>query len=145
MKVLIDTNVLVYRFDPRDPEKQARASGLLRGTIEGGSGCLAHQNLVEFVAAVTRPLRADPDSSLLSPEEATWEMEELMRQFPILYPNADQVLLAVRGWQAYGMSWFDAHLWSMAEYFGLERIYSEDFQDGRRYGRVQVVNPFAPG
>jgi hypothetical protein len=32
---LVDTNVLVYRFDPRHPEKQRRATALLRGGIEG--------------------------------------------------------------------------------------------------------------
>jgi predicted nucleic acid-binding protein len=41
------------------------------------------------------------------------------------------------------MSWFDAHLWSFAEYYHIERIYSEDFQHQRIYGSVQILNPFA--
>lgn len=28
MPALVDTSVLVYRFDPRDPEKQRRATGV---------------------------------------------------------------------------------------------------------------------
>ncbi len=30
MAALIDTNILVYRFDPRYPAKQARATALLK-------------------------------------------------------------------------------------------------------------------
>jgi predicted nucleic acid-binding protein len=40
------------------------------------------------------------------------------------------------------MSWFDAHLWAYAEYFGLTTLYSEDFQTGRVYGAVRIENPF---
>jgi predicted nucleic acid-binding protein len=40
------------------------------------------------------------------------------------------------------LSWFDAHLWSYAEHYGLREILSEDFQHNRLYGTVRVVNPF---
>ena len=49
---------------------------------------------------------------------------------------------AVRGCAAYQLSWFDAHLWSYAEHYGLEKILSEDLQHDRMYGSVRVVNPF---
>jgi predicted nucleic acid-binding protein len=52
--------------------------------------------------------------------------------------------LALRGMAAYRLSWFDAHLWAYAEYFGLEELLSEDFQHGRQYGTVRVTNPFEP-
>jgi predicted nucleic acid-binding protein len=52
------------------------------------------------------------------------------------------VRLAVRGSAAYGLSWFDAHLWAHAEYYGLAEILSEDFPHRRLYGTVRVVNPF---
>ncbi len=48
----------------------------------------------------------------------------------------------MRGCAAYHLSWFDAHLWSYAEYYGLEEILTEDFQHDRLYGTVRVVNPF---
>ena len=62
-------------------------------------------------------------------------------QFPVLYPNAEVVRLALRGAAAYGLSWFDAHLWAYAEHFGLAEQWSEDFQHDRLYGTVRVVNP----
>jgi len=53
---LVDTNILVYRFDPRFPDKQKRATEILRRGITDGSLRVPHQAIVEFVAVVTRPL-----------------------------------------------------------------------------------------
>ena len=79
MAALVDTNVLVYRFDPRFPEKQARATEVLRRGVADGSLRLPHQALVELVAAVTRPLGGNPP--LLSREDAVREVEDLIAQF----------------------------------------------------------------
>lgn len=138
---LVDTNVLVYRFDPRFPRKQVLANELLRSGIADGSLRLAHQALVEFVAAVTRPLAGS--EALLTGAEALREAEELLSQFEVLYPDAELLRLAMRGVAAYQLSWFDAHMWAYAERFNLDRLVSEDFQHGRMYGTVQVSNPFA--
>jgi predicted nucleic acid-binding protein len=138
---LVDTNVLVYRFDPRFPEKQRRATELLRAGIAEDSIRLPHQALVEFVAAVTRPTPAG--TPLLAPDEARREAEELLSQFEVLYPTEALVRTALRGAAAYRLSWFDAHLWAYAEHYGLAELCSEDFQHDRLYGNVHAVNPFA--
>ena len=65
-----------------------------------------------------------------------------MAQFPILYPDDTVLRTALRGAAAYGLSWFDAHLWAFAEVNGIEELLSEDFQHGRLYGTVTVRNPF---
>jgi predicted nucleic acid-binding protein len=52
---------------------------------------------------------------------------------------------ALRGAAAYGLAWFDAHMWAYAERYGLRELISEDFEDGRLYGTVQAANPFKPG
>jgi predicted nucleic acid-binding protein len=137
---LIDTNVLVYRFDVRYPEKQRIARDVLQRGLRDDSARIPHQALIEFVSVVTRTkVGSDP---LLSADEARHEVEELMTQFPILYPNAAIVHSALLGAAAYRLSWFDAHLWAYADYYGLEEIVSEDFEHGRLYGSVRVSNPF---
>lgn len=137
---LIDTNVLVYRFDPRFPEKQETASQLLREGLKNDTVRIPHQALVEFVAAVTR-LRAGGEC-LLSEDDARREVEEFLIQFTILYPDAPLFRTALRGMAAYKLSWFDAHLWAYAEHYGLGDLISEDFEHGRIYGSVRVINPF---
>jgi len=140
---LIDTNILVYRFDPRFPKKQALASRLLREGLEKDSLRIPHQALVEFMAAVTRVRIGS--QALLSPEDARRESEELLSQFAVLYPSGALFRTALRGMAAYNLSWFDAHLWAYAEHFGLSELISEDFEHGRMYGSVRVLNPFLAG
>jgi len=139
---LVDTNLLVYRFDPRSPEKQAVAEELLLQGVVSRNLRLPHQALLEFYTAVTRPLQGR--ESLLSPQEARRETEELLSEFTVLYPNEAVVRTAIHGSAAYGLSWFDAHLWAYAEVYGLSELISEDFQHDRLYGTVRAINPFLP-
>lgn len=139
MAALVDTNILVYRFDNRFPEKQKTAAGLLRRGIAEDALRLPHQAIVEFVAAVTRPIRGHV---ILEQHDALREAEEFLKQFPVLYPTEAMLRIALRGCAAYRLNWFDAHLWSYAEHYGLAEIYTEDLQHDRYYGTVRVVNPF---
>ena len=140
MAALIDTNILVYRFDPRFPEKQEIASALLRDGLKHDSVRIPHQALVEFMAAVTRVRLGH--GFLLAPEDARRECEEFLAQFPVLYPDSTLFRTALRGAAAYNLPWFDAHMWAYAEHFGLSEIISEDFEHGRMYGTVRISNPF---
>ena len=142
MAALIDTSVLVYRYDPRVPVKQRVASDLLRWAVELGTGWVPHQAVVEFVDAVTRPDATG--RALLAPHEALREAEDFLHLFTVVYPSEEVLRTAVRGAATYRLSWQDAHLWAYAEVYGLPELVSEDFEHGRLYGTVRVVNPFAP-
>jgi len=137
---LVDTNILVYRFDPRFPDRQKTASEILRRGIAEDSIRVPHQAIMEFVAAVTRPIGSG--MPLLSVQDALREAEEMLRQFTVLYPDELLLRIALRGAVAYQLSWFDAHLWAYAEHFGLSELLSENFQHDRLYGSVRAVNPF---
>ncbi len=139
MAALVDTNVLVYRFDSRFRRKQQIATELLRRGIAEDSVRVPHQAIVEFVAAVTRSIHG---RTVLAPEDARREAEELLSQFVVLYPNDAIVRTAIRGAATYSLSWFDAHLWAYAEHYGLSELISEDFQHDRLYGTVRVIDPF---
>lgn len=139
MAALVDTNVLVYRFDSRFAEKQKTATEILRRGIAEDSVRVPHQAIVEFVAAVTRPIRGH---IILKQADALREAEEFLKQFIVLYPNEAILREAVRGCATYQLSWFDAHMWSYAEHYGLAEILTEDFQHDRLYGTVRAVNPF---
>ena len=145
MARLIDTNILVYRIDPRDRLKQQIALDLLREGLLDDSAVLPHQAVIEFVAAASRPCRDLDGEPLLPLADALIEAESLSRQFRMLYPDANVLTTAMYGCATYRISWFDAHLWAYAQCFGLGEIVSEDFQHGRHYGNVRVVNPFLAG
>jgi predicted nucleic acid-binding protein len=137
---LVDTNILVYRHDPRDPRKQKIAAEILRRGIAEESIRISYQAVIEFFNAVSRPLRGF--GPLLDAAAATRETEELLVQFVVLYPDEHVVRAALRATAAYQLSWFDAQMWACAEVNGLREIVSEDFQHGRLYGTVRVVDPF---
>lgn len=145
MDRLIDTNILVYRVDPRYPVKQQTARDLLRDGLAEDSVALPHQAVIEFVAAASRPCPDLDGEPLLPLADALLEAESLTRQFRVLYPDAHVLSTALYGCATYRLSWFDAHLWAYAECFGLAEILSEDFQHGRHYGNVRIVNPFLSG
>lgn len=141
MTALVDTNVLVYSFDPRFPEKQRIARELLREGIVRGTLRVPHQAIVEFVQVVTRPLGRN-GASLLARPDSLREAEELLAQFEVLYPTESMLRTAIRAVATYRLSWMDAHMWAYAEHYGLEEILSEDFSDGHLIGTVRIRNPF---
>ncbi len=65
-----------------------------------------------------------------------------MRDFPVVFPDEQVLVTAMRGVSTYDLSWFDAHLWAFAEVNALPEIFSEDFEHGRHYGSVRAVDPF---
>lgn len=140
MASLVDTNILVYRCDPRDPEKRDAARALLRKGGAENTLRIPQQAMVEFVNAVTR--QRGSGRSLLPLEEAWRQAEDLLYEFPVLYPNESVFRTALLGMAAYRFGWYDAQLWAYAEHFGVPELLSEDFEHGRRYGTVQVRNPF---
>ncbi|MGA8271079.1 MAG: PIN domain-containing protein [Candidatus Sulfotelmatobacter sp.] len=140
MASLVDTNILVYRCDPRDPHKRAAALDVLRRGELSGELRISHQSLVEFVNSVARARGSA--APLMTQEDATRQAELFMAEFPVLYPNEHVFRTALRGMATYRLSWYDAHLWAYAEHYGLSEILSEDFQHGRMYGTVRIRNPF---
>ncbi len=140
MASLVDTNILAYRCDPRDPAKREAAHIVLRRGGASGELRIAHQSLVEFVSSVTRSRGVE--LPLMNREDATRQAELFMAEFAVVYPNEHVFRTALRGMAAYQLSWFDAHLWAYAEHYGFPEILSEDFEHGRMYGTVRILNPF---
>ena len=140
MAGLVDTNVLVYCFDGRFPEKQARAIEFLRRGVADDTLALPHQAILEFVSVAGREDTRRP--RLLPADRLVQEAESLVRTFRVLYPTRSVVLTALRIAKAYDLHWYDAHLCAYAECYGIPELYSEDFEHGRSYGPVRIVNPF---
>lgn len=140
MASLIDTNILVYRYDPRFPDKQQIAFDLLREGLKNDSIRIPHQALIELMAVLLRIQIGN--QPLLSADDARRETEEFLSEFTILYPNSALFRTALRGSATYQLSWFDAHMWAYAEHYGLDELVSEDFEHDRMYGSVRIKNPF---
>lgn len=140
MVAIVDTNILVYRYDPRDLRKQRIVIELLRRDVAEQSIRIPYQAIVEFYSAVTR--RSRNGGPLLDHAAATRETDEMLVDFEVLYPTEEIIRAALYAIVAYQLSWWDALIWAYAAVNGLTEILSEDFQHDRLYGHVRVVNPF---
>ncbi|MBV9923565.1 MAG: PIN domain-containing protein [Acidobacteria bacterium] len=131
----VDTNVLLYVHDYRDPAKQATAKALVNSLTDA---VLLWQVACEYVAASRKfaPLGYSGDKAwqdihklrgLWATQLPTWEVleraEELMRR--------------------YSLSSWDALLVAACLEVGVTRLYTEDFDDSVRAEGLAVINPFA--
>lgn len=130
----LDTNVLVYAVasDPAAAHKREVALAL----IEQVDFALSAQVLQEFYVTVTRKLEKP-----LSPIQAM-EWIEQWEAFPCLSLDAALVKVAIELSERYRISYWDAAIITAAELAGAKIVYSEDLNDGQRYGHVMIRNPF---
>lgn len=133
----VDNNILVYQFDESDPEKQRRASDVMRLLWETRSGQLSHQVLQEFYVTVTQKL-----NPALSRDQAREEIRDLHAWQPI---RPSQALLE-DAWQIedrFGLSWWDSLIIASARAADCVILLTEDLQDGLDIDGLRVVNPFS--
>ena len=102
-RYVVDTNVLIYALDQRDPEKRERAREVLRRVGGAGTAALPAQVLSEFGGACLRRLEPRPDA-----EAIRREVERLMLAFPLLGLTGPVVLEALRGVVEHLLSYYDA-------------------------------------
>lgn len=131
MRVFLDTNILAYQFDGRDPHKQARARELvMAGTLDRR---ISTQVLLELHAVLTRKLGHDRARA-----------EEVLRavDFPTVRADRSLVLAAAATAAADQLSVFDALIVEAAARAGCDELWTEDLTHGQTLRGVRVVNPF---
>jgi predicted nucleic acid-binding protein len=135
--VFVDTNVLLYTFDDRDPVKKVQAQAWMAWCWHQRKGRISTQVLNEFYANALR---------------------KFSRTLPI--PLARAEVQRLRAWQPWqidddtidgawalqdvaSLSYWDALMVSAAQRIGCTHLLSEDMPHGQVIGGVQLINPFA--
>ncbi len=135
-KVFLDTNVIVYAFDDRERRKQVRAWELLEEAGRGGRSVISTQVLQEFYVIVTRRLPRP------LPEEEAERILRLLAKLPVIQVDPPMVLAAAGASRQERLSFWDALIVRAAVEADCSDLFSEDLQDGRKFGPVVVRNPF---
>jgi predicted nucleic acid-binding protein len=139
-EVLIDTNVVIYAYDPRDSRKQAVALSTLDVLARTGRGRLSTQVLGEFFVVATQKL--DPP---LTAAEGCEQVEALAMAWPVLPITPLVPMEAARGVRDHRLPYWNAQLWATARLNQLPIVLSEDADLADRViDGVQFVNPFSP-
>jgi len=135
IKFFLDTNILVYAYDRTELQRQEKALQLLDEAL-AGSGAISAQVLGEFYVTVTRKIPNPFD--LPRAQEAL----ELLANLHVMTIDATSVLAAIRQQAERRLSYWDSLIVVSAQRSGCEVLYTEDLNDGQRFGPVTVANPF---
>lgn len=136
--VFVDTNILIYARDRRDPHKQTIATAWLEALAQLRTGRLSWQVLIEFYAVAIHPRK-------LAIVEAAAQADVLALQaWDPVAPDGD---LLQRAWivqSKHGFSWGDAMVVAAALKAGCTMLLSEDLQNGQVIeDTLTITNPFA--
>lgn len=134
--VFVDTNVLVYLRDSRDPERQRRAAEWLGYLWESRLGRVSVQVLHEYYVTVTAKL--DPG---LPTEEAREDILALGSWSPLTLT----IELAEKAWDAqarWGFSFWDSLIVASAQTQRCGTLLTEDLSHGQDLNGLRVVSPF---
>lgn len=130
----VDTNILIYARDPRDPAKQAIAASLLSSLTDGA---LLWQVACEYIAA-SRKLEAFGYDQT----QALADIADMREAWEIILPTWSVMDRVTRLLPRYQLSFWDALIISACLEAGVTRLYSEDFDASTQAERLEVVNPF---
>lgn len=131
----VDTNVLIYSRDPRDPKKQTTANNLLATLADG---VLLWQVACEYLAASRKLEQFGYDLT-----QALADISDMRAAWLTVLPTWEVADRAERLLQKYSLSFWDALLVGACLEAGVTRLYTEDFDDSLRAEGLEVINPFA--
>lgn len=136
-RVFVDTNVLVYVYDPDAPAKRTRARSLLIDHLGGGTLALSTQVLLEFYWTVT----CKPQVPIPHAVAASF-VRQLLKAH-VVAPSPDLALAAIERSGRDKLPIWDAFIIEAAESCGAEILYSEDRHLLAASTGIEVVDPFA--
>ena len=132
----VDTNVVVYSRDARDPGKQSRAHEWLELLWKEESGRVSAQVLQEYYYTVTQKLKPG-----MTAGEARADVRSLLPW--LVAVQAGPLLDAAWSLQdRYRLSFWDALIVGAAQAGDCRYLLSEDMGEGQELDGLLVVNPF---
>lgn len=132
-KIFIDTNLIVYANDSRDPQKQHNAIELIRELMDDGLGVISSQVLQEY--ANTALTKLNQQHTVVLRQLTLLESFEVVLLKPALIRRAIEIR------SAYAITFWDSCIISAAESAGCDSIYSEDLNTGQYYSGLKLINP----
>ncbi len=133
-RVFFDTNVIVYSHDNGSPRKRDKARALIAEAYANGCGVVSGQVLSETFVTLTKKVGISPDAAA--------EEISCYSRFRVVDISADLVLRAIQMQSEFQLSYWDSLIVAAAQFASCTVLWSEDLNDGQKYGDVVVRNPF---
>ena len=133
-KAFFDTNVLLYMYGGADPAKRTCARKLFQQHADSGRVRVSTQVVQEFYVSGSRKLGMARRELL--------EAVAALLDLPLIVVGPAHIVAAIEFGVRYQIAFWDALIIAAAESSGAEVLYTEDLNDGQRYGTVLARNPF---
>ena len=132
--VFIDTNVWVYALGGQDHVKKGIAIDLIAKSFRDDAICVSSQVLKEFANfAFKKTAKTAGQINAMLAKIASYGYVSDTREL---------ISSGVTGKEVWQVGFYDALILAAANKAGCAKIYTEDLNDGQRYGAVTAVNPF---
>jgi predicted nucleic acid-binding protein len=135
----VDTNVLIYSLDNREPIKQAKARQLLRRLRSQQPGAVVPW---QVIGEYMRQLRAWQDQGKMSAPQVHRCVNLVRRSFPIVLPSLPIIDFALDLVARYSLSHWDSMLIGACVEAHIATLYTEDMGSPTTIDSVRLVNPF---
>jgi predicted nucleic acid-binding protein len=134
----VDTNILLYSVDRRDPIKQVKAQAKLQALAIGiVPTVLPWQVIGELI----QQLRRWRDLSLLTPVEFKKHLSSFRTTFPLILPDPSVVDHALDLADRFTLSHWDSMLLGACRAANVTTLFTEDMGAPRTIDTVQLINP----
>lgn len=133
--VFVDTNVLLYSIDPRDPAKRDAAGRWIAYCWREENGRISTQVLNELYANLRR----------VAPKFAPKEARKLVQRYRAWSPWVVDDGTVDLAWQLedrIAINYWDALMVAAAQQLACSHLLTEDLQHGQRIDGLRIVNPF---
>jgi len=137
VRAFLDTNVIVYSFDNRDPRKQEKALSILNMFFTQDCYYISTQIVQEFCNVALTKMHSRMDLSTV---------REFIGTFPeqrVCDIDMSTIDYALHVKDSFGYSFWDSLVLASAVRAGCSMLYTEDMSHGQVIEGVTIQNPFS--
>lgn len=132
----VDTNILLYAYDPTAGDRHAAATALVDRLWRERRGALSVQVMQEFYVTATRKA-----AKTIDPEAAIDRLKSLAR-WRVHSPLSDDVIAAATLSVRHRLSFWDAMIVRSAAELRCDTVWTDGLSDGQVIEGVALSNPF---
>lgn len=135
----LDSNVIVYLFDPTDERRKGLAERLVSEAHHDGTGIVSFQVVQETLNVLTRKLKP-----AMSREDARKALDNVLAPLWRVHPSPALYARALDIQERFRFTFYDSLIVAAAREAGCARLLTEDLQHGQQVDGMMIENPFLP-
>jgi len=136
-KFFMDSNIPIYTFDSRFPNKQKKAHELVATALRTRKGIISFQVVQEFLNVATRKFETN-----LTQQEAEKYLNQVLAPLCEVFSSMELYIQAVKVMDRWQYSFYDSLIIAAALEANCKILYSEDLQHGQIIETLTITNPF---